>query len=338
MNTIHFYNVVDSEVHGCYIYNGRRPTDAGVYGEGISLEESARVDIHDNIFDTRTTTYRGYDMIKVRQNSHHCTVRGNIIKFLGNSGYSLGIQLSSGAYCNTVMGNTIHSNDAGVKIHSGHENVVIGNTIVARCLANGALELIGNSSRNIFAHNFATSDAQDMAFVGFRMEGAGEEQWDNMVIGNLFKLPNVANSVGILMDYQTSGGARRTIIRGNKILGGTASDTGISLSSLSQDCVIEDNDLRDPNLNTKIVVAGSGHIIRRNLGYPTENQGRASVAQGQTSVTIAHGLVSTPSVVKALPEWLTTVRLSSKDATNIVLEFGTAAPTGGSYVNWDAAV
>jgi parallel beta-helix repeat protein len=338
MDTICFEYVTNSSVHDCFIYNGRRVPAETVYGEGLALHYCNYVDIHDNIFAAKSATIRGYDMIKVRLNSAYCTIRGNIITFLSGAGYSLAIQISAGATRNVVMGNIIYSNEAGIKIHSSYENVVVGNVICARCYTENAIELVGDSSRNIIAENFITSDSTSYPLKAILMETpGGETQYNNMILNNLIQLNNVANAVGITC-YDPTGTYRRAIIRGNRILGGTASDIGIQLQNSSYDFIIEDNDLSDPALDTKIALAGSGHRIRNNLGYTTENQGRASVAEGQTSVTIPHGLVATPSVVKALPEWLTTVRLASKDATNIVLEFGTAAPTGGSYVNWEAQV
>jgi parallel beta-helix repeat protein len=336
MDTICFEYVTNSSVHDCFIYNGRRVPAEAVYGEGLALHYCNYVDIHDNIFAAKSATVRGYDMIKVRLYSAYCTIRGNIITFLSGAGYSLAIQLASNANHNVVMGNTIYSNEAGIKIDSGYENVVVGNAICARCYTENAIELVGNAARNIIAENCITSDSGSYPLKAILMEAvSGETQYDNMILNNLIQLNNVANAVGITC-YNPNGTYRRAIIRGNKILGGTASDIGIQLQNSSYDFIIEDNDLTSAALDTKIALAGSGHRIRNNSGYTTENSGTATFSGdgSTTTFTIAHGLAGTPkmAIVTAGSNDAKGNFYVTYDNTNIYVTYATAPPSGTNNV------
>jgi len=53
--------------------------------------------------------------------------------------------------------------------------------------------------------------------------------------------------------------------------------------------------------NTNVSISGSTVYFRRNVGYPTEASGTATIASGSTSVTVNHGLVCTPSKVLITP-------------------------------------
>lgn len=72
-------------------------------------------------------------------------------------------------------------------------------------------------------------------------------------------------------------------------------------------------------------------------GQGLKHHGRAPVPEGAKSVTVAHGLVATPSSVRATPEWDTTCYLSAKNGTHVTFTFGTSAPPG-AYVDWEADV
>ena len=61
-----------------------------------------------------------------------------------------------------------------------------------------------------------------------------------------------------------------------------------------------------------------------------------AVAAGATSlaVTLSQTLPSTNYAVYVTPQWNTTVWITGKTTTGFTINFGTAAPTGGSYVDW----
>ena len=61
-----------------------------------------------------------------------------------------------------------------------------------------------------------------------------------------------------------------------------------------------------------------------------------AVAAGATSlaVTLPTALPDTNYAVYVTPQWNTSVWVTGKTTTGFTINFGTAAPTGGSYVDW----
>jgi len=61
-----------------------------------------------------------------------------------------------------------------------------------------------------------------------------------------------------------------------------------------------------------------------------------AVAAGATSlaVTLSTTLPNTNYAVYVTPQWNTSVWVTGKTTTGFTINFGTAAPTGGSYVDW----
>jgi len=60
------------------------------------------------------------------------------------------------------------------------------------------------------------------------------------------------------------------------------------------------------------------------------------VAAGATSlaVTLSQALPSTNYAVYVTPQWNTSVWVTGKTTTGFTINFGTAAPTGGSALDW----
>jgi len=61
-----------------------------------------------------------------------------------------------------------------------------------------------------------------------------------------------------------------------------------------------------------------------------------AVAAGATSlaVSLSQTLNTTNYAVYVTPQWNTSVWITGKTTTGFTINFGTAAPTGGSYVDW----
>jgi len=103
--------------------------------------------------------------------------------------------------------------------------------------------------------------------------------------------------------------------------------------------IIENNFL-DNITSYKMYLQGdtTGIKIRHNVGYPTENSGIATIPAGETSVTVAHGLVATPSKVIVTPRGnIGAVWVSARNATDITINCETA-PTIDTIVDWYAEV
>lgn len=85
--------------------------------------------------------------------------------------------------------------------------------------------------------------------------------------------------------------ANGSIITGNYITGGSYYGD-IWIRSGSSNIEIYQNEL----VEHKIYDEGTGTKVYRNTGYVTENSGTATVASGQTTIDVTHGLAITPSI------------------------------------------
>ncbi|RLG63107.1 hypothetical protein DRO21_06615 [archaeon] len=113
----------------------------------------------------------------------------------------------------------------------------------------------------------------------------------------------------------------------------------------SVNALIEHNRI-EGNVANKILIGGysSGAIVRRNIGYLTENSGTATFSGDGTTTqfSIAHGLVSTPTKVLVTP--MTADAASdfyvTADATNIYVNYKSAPPSGSNNIklSWYAEV
>lgn len=85
---------------------------------------------------------------------------------------------------------------------------------------------------------------------------------------------------------------------------------------------------------------GPTKLIRNCLGYVTENSGIATVADGNSSVVVAHGLSATPATVHLTPVGAPSVgtySAGSIGATNFTIDNGAVA-AGARQFSWRASV
>jgi len=98
-------------------------------------------------------------------------------------------------------------------------------------------------------------------------------------------------------------------------------------------------------LNGVIALNGGAQIQGPNQNYPvitgvnisnTFKGNNVAVAAGATSlaVTLSQNLNTTNYAVYVTPQWNTTVWITGKTTTGFTINFGTAAPTGGSALDW----
>jgi parallel beta-helix repeat protein len=207
----------------------------------------------------------------------------NII--IGNSFYNqgrYGIILESGGR-NTVVGNVLaycgssgsHDGKGGNGIRIMTSDNVVANNIVVFAYESG-IAVTNNASRNIIEGNFVANS---------NYKGDTNRRWGNIEI----------------LD-----GATNNIIRNNKVYVGYYGyprlNYGIRvLSNAASGNIIEDNDVRDGGYYGKVLIEATGQIIRRNIGYATENSGIATIPAGSTCITVNHDLAQTPKKVLVTP-------------------------------------
>jgi len=168
------------------------------------------------------------------------------------------------------------------------------------------------------------------------------------IIGNMFCGGANASYDDIYMGTYGGKTIKNVNIVGNVFLLSNASSQlrnyYINIGASSADYInIQSNIFKDlSGLSGGPVYVASGAnphgIIKRNIGYVTENSGTATIAAGTTSVTVAHGLSATPSKVIVTPrDNIGSVWVSARDSTNITINCSTA-PTTNVIVDWYAEV
>jgi len=237
---------------------------------------------------------------------------------LGMTGQSYGIHLSDPAGEWTVKRNiNIHNNKLYACAYGLYldtfDNVVIEENEVS----NGVGTYDG---MYIISSNFVKVQnnlCQYNGGAGIRFSGglyadiAGNTALRNAAIGfNIVDLNNskVMDNFAIDNDYNDTNsydgflfnGADDNFISGNKAYVTTAGRYqryGIYDSFPSTNNVIVNNDVRQGGRTGNLYSGVTTSIIQRNKGYVTENSGTATILSGQSSVTFAHGLAGTPTIV-----------------------------------------
>jgi len=101
--------------------------------------------------------------------------------------------------------------------------------------------------------------------------------------------------------------------------------------------IIMGNNLLECAAGRRISYVGANTTVKDNQGYITENGGTATIPNGQTSVTFAHGLAGTPTIVVlgAKHSEVADAYVSAKDATNITITVPNAV-SADREISWYA--
>lgn len=93
------------------------------------------------------------------------------------------------------------------------------------------------------------------------------------------------------------------------------------------------------NVDTPIYQQQANTVVKYNIGYVTENKGTATIAANTTSITVSHGLASTPSKVIVTPigDPGTRYWVASVGATSFNIVLATAQTTAINFY-WEAEV
>jgi len=219
-----------------------------------------------------------------------------------------------------IRDNSTGNCPTGIRLSAGISDV-IGNKIVS---ATYGIDVKGESN-NIIGNVIDT-----ITYIGIHVFAS------NIIVGNyLFKIGYGAtqNTYGIRMvSGQTVKGV---LIFSNKIVGsGSYAYCGIAEASDSDENYIIGNRVTDFSLN--IIKRGANSVVRDNFGYVTENSGTATIANGNTSVSVAHGLAGTPTLVTlGATHSEVADAVWSADATNITITVPSAV-SADRKVSWYA--
>ena len=149
------------------------------------------------------------------------------------------------------------------------------NTKIVSCMFDGlagdAIFLVANKC--IVANNLITGpgDAGSATASGIHLEF---NTHFNVISNNSLETSNtIAGRVRSLIREESTGGSSDNLIEGNSVTWGTFGPTVALIES-----------------------EGTNTIVRNNIGWKTDNNGTATIANTTTSVTVNHGLDITPTV------------------------------------------
>lgn len=159
-------------------------------------------------------------------------------------------------------------------------------------------------------------------------------------------LGNVTDS--IVSDGFTDGGNRGVQVGTSTIAASRVTVTGMTIENQAGFAIAEgtvaganNNRFVDNVVKTGgISKSGAATLVERNQGYVTEARGTATIASGGTSITVAHGLATTPTNVQLTGRHAETASAhlaSAPDVTNIQIGVA-AATTAARTVDWIARV
>jgi len=285
-------------------------------GPGLSYFVSLNwLSIHDiliegNIIDG---VYSTYNTIGIN-NSGNVDLNNIVIK--GNTFRNLTVRAIR-SYNAVVEGNTIYGCGNGLDGQFGN-SIIIGNTIKEigyNCILIGADDL--DPSNTVIANNYI----QDCAL----------STTNNDIVGAIFdasRITSTKSNIKIMNNI-----IKQTVA--GKLRFGVFAGYG-TYDNLE---VIDNIIVGDILFKIYPTTPATGMIIRRNIGYITENSGQATISANSTRVTVSHGLNIAPTKVLITPLvpppgklWVENITATSFD---IVTD---TAPTVDLKVAWYAEV
>lgn len=238
-----------------------------------------------------------------------------------------------GKYWNVHHNMVVPGTEGGIAFHNAPSDSIISNNIIGNYESPIGTGIFLDSMSNV-----AVCDNVIKSPTAFGIE-AYDEVKNCLISGNIIDGHGVsANPIGIsLLTKGTEISANvNNIIQNNSFYDITY---GIVVDDIySQNTIIKDNTFN--TVPHPVTNRGTGTIIKYNEGYVTENVGTATITAGQTSVTVPHGLASTPTRVQLTPSTNTTGKyywVSAKAANSFIISIDSAAASGISF-DWSAVV
>jgi uncharacterized lipoprotein NlpE involved in copper resistance len=231
--------------------------------------------------------------------SYGVWVKAGEVNVVGNSITEAKQGVRVGADKTTVVGNSIRgkleADEYGVYLASDVDECLIAMNRITNISTNSGdqagILLYGNNMHNQIVGNYI----YDVGRFGIRLAANAASSYNN-IVGN--KIYNCATGIGI------AGAHTYNIIRDNHV--GTTLYYGISLVNGADYNKVEGNTLENCTGGTiYISAAGANNIIRRNVGYDTENfkvtgvsvaVGTGGVYGSASTITSLSGIISYPRV------------------------------------------
>jgi hypothetical protein len=243
-----------------------------------------------------------------------------------------------------IVGNTFRQTNAnlyGVFI-AGSEHVVVEGNVFRNSVGRANYFVDIRGSKYVHVRNNA---AYMPAYGGITHVVNIVDSVEVYIEGNTF-VGGPDNRNPMVKVYSSSPGSTNYLfIRSNLFIpnlygNSTRESSGIKFfDANSRNVVIEGNTF-DFGLKDMIIVSPPpGAVIRRNIGYPTEASGVATIPAGSVRVTVSHGLAMTPSKFQVTPLAQPPGKLWVENITSTSFDIVTdTAPTADLKVAWHAEV
>lgn len=318
-----------------------------IRGNGMCIDVADEGIIHDNLIKNVTSTGdEGYSIV-TGYDAGNITIAGNNI-----SGASRGIANHIGGSTtsdnHTIINNVLRDSpdavDYAIKLQdSGH--VVKGNRIFN--WDHAAVGLAG--AKDSVINGNVISEITNGFGIGINVSTGVE---DVIIEGNIIYDAGSVAQKGWGLRILPSGDVTGVVIKNNKIYdsGAGVQDYGILLNAVTatSEIQIEGNYLEN-NVSGAIGLVG-GSVLNstvkalRNRGFTTESSGTATVTTGNTSVSVSHGLGTTPALsdIRVTPTndlgnaakfWISNAGASTFDI-NVNVDPGASTAT----FSWSAAL
>jgi hypothetical protein len=337
---IHIKNVISVNSYGCVALTGTNSIIencladmtvstfyAFVIGSDSSGIRSSKIIVRNNY------VYGGRGGIFIQQTDTSDIIDNFIFNSVSDAGIAA-VAINTGVSDLNIKGNTIINCLSGIYV-TGDKCTICDNQIYSS-LHEGLQ--IYNANHIIITRNRIIGNGYDGIFINTNCNHITVQ--DNMILNNN-QGNNPTNNSGIDIYNSTN-----ILIIGNISTDNQATKTqkyGIKLAGTTDNCIIIGNNVIG-NTVGGITVTGTANIIKSNKGYITENSGRAIFSGNgtQTTFTIPHGLVATPTSyrVEAASSDAKGDKYVTADATNLYVTFATAPPAGTNNVVlvWQAEV
>jgi len=351
---INVYKGNDVRIVGCLSQNNGRH-GFGVGGDASG--DSKRITISNCI-----AYNNGRNGFWIR-NTDYLTLVGSIA--FTNQDY-MGVYLSNVRY-STVADNVIHDcGQHGIFVEGTSMELVIASNKISttkQTQTSGDGIALSGVTKSIVSGNSVEDGYAGISIISCsgitvannhvaNMERLGINTWraqNSTVIGNVVKNCGTAGVSGAQAGIQLNGDATTNnlynVVVGNRCFDDQATKTqlyGIEEKGTSNYNLIEGNNVVG-NKTVGITKVGANTIVRNNQGYVTENSGSATVASGTTSVTVNHGLATTPTRIQVTPRENPTNAVSfwwvdTLTTTQFTIHVNTDPGASGLDFDWRAVV
>ena len=186
-----------------------------------------------------------------------------------------------------------------------------------------ALYLNGNVSFTRFVNNYV----HNMTYNGIVVRAAHGINGTIEVINNTFEKTALVGTGSSIIDVDPDS-ANYVYVYGNVF----KETNGVATIRLYSPGVAIEN-----IVDKRIAYNPSIAVVKRNIGYATENSGTATITAGQTRVTVSHGLAATPTKVLLTPYGNIKVWVENITSTSFDIVTDTAQ-TADIQVAWYAEV